>query len=91
MRSMLDMYQSTFRAMTPSMNPFEFIAPPSPAASEKTRARDVEIVAGETPAKMDSTEVQDLKLRVEELESLVSKVARQRPARRTKAKPRKSR
>ena len=88
MKAMLDMYQSTFRAMTPSMNPFEFMTPASPANAESARGRNRETEFAGVPRKKDSSEVDELKQRVEELEALVSRVARKRTPRPRKPKAR---
>jgi len=84
MKALLDMYQSTFRAMTPSMNPFEFMTPSSPASSESARAREREPESAGVARKKGSSEVDELKQRVEELEALVSQVA----ARKRRPRPR---
>lgn len=71
-KALTDLYQSTYRAMTPTMNPFAFMgmqvppaenpAPPAPAAAPAT-----------SPAESASPEeVQQLHRRVADLERLVS-------------------
>jgi polyhydroxyalkanoate synthesis repressor PhaR len=75
MKALLDMYQGTFRAMTPSMNPFEFMTPTSPPGVESAPGREREAGSTRAPRKKDSSEVDELKQRVEELEALVSRVA----------------
>ncbi|MDP9052116.1 MAG: polyhydroxyalkanoate synthesis regulator DNA-binding domain-containing protein [Acidobacteriota bacterium] len=77
MKNMLDIYQNTYRAMAPPLNPFEFLqrrdgttsvaesqpeAPPAEKRSSKVK----------TPA---AGEVDELKQRVAELEALVSSIA----------------
>lgn len=77
-KALTDLYQSTYRAMTPALNPFEFMgihaesgesrpapAPGSPAATPTPRA-------SEPP-----DEVQHLKQRVADLERMVSSFATQ--------------
>jgi polyhydroxyalkanoate synthesis repressor PhaR len=91
MKAMLDMYQSTFRAMTPTMNPFEFMARPTPAATEEERRRDVVGESRGQTQKHGYAEVQHLKQRVEELEALVSKGGRKRPGDRHKSRRRTAR
>lgn len=65
MKAMMDMYQNAYRTMAPPMNPFEFMA--------GTPARAAESVATATTGERDGGEVGELKRRVAELESLVSK------------------
>jgi polyhydroxyalkanoate synthesis repressor PhaR len=67
MKAMMDMYQNAYRTMAPPMNPFEFMAGP-PA-----RAGAAESVPTPASGKRDGGEVDELKRRVAELESLVSK------------------
>ncbi len=70
-KAMLDLYQNTYRAMAPAMNPFEFMqapggeaAPGSEEGSGKARSN------GREPGEVDL-----LKERVAELEKLVSSLA----------------
>jgi polyhydroxyalkanoate synthesis repressor PhaR len=87
MKAMLDIYQNTYRAMAPPLNPFEFMqnpyAPrsgaggPPPAAP---RADAHEAGAGNA-AQAHAEEVDKLKERVAELEKLVSSFAPKRSAR----------
>lgn len=80
MKAMLDLYQNTYRAVAPQLNPFEFIqhvqsnrgAPgngPAPPAAEKPAES-----SGASPSPADSEEVRELKTRLAELEKLVSKL-----------------
>ena len=79
MKTMLEIYQSTYRAMVPPLNPFDFmqnlrterdVAGEGPPATCK---RDAGAAAGEKrPAGRKSDEVKDLKRRIAELERLVS-------------------
>jgi polyhydroxyalkanoate synthesis repressor PhaR len=79
MKTMLDIYQNTYRAMVPPLNPFDFMQnlrteldmagnEPSPpatnAASGSGRRKKTD--------RQDSDEVKDLKRRIAELERLVS-------------------
>ena len=83
-KAMLDLYQNTYRAMAPALNPFDFMqspAPPSPIEDAGGRA-DMR------PSSADSRqpdEVTQLKERVAELEKMVSSfskgTARKKPAR----------
>jgi polyhydroxyalkanoate synthesis repressor PhaR len=86
MKAMLDMYQSTYRAMP---NPFDFmpgVRAGQENAGDGKRAAGPENrppANGESPRPKDPTEVQDLKGRVAELEKLVSTLV----AEKTKGKP----
>jgi polyhydroxyalkanoate synthesis repressor PhaR len=86
MKTMFDLYQDTYRAMSPAVNPFGFFRPgaagpaPVPAASEQPVAVPAQAAAGRGS---ESQEVGDLKQRVAELERLVASVA-------PRKKPRKS-
>jgi polyhydroxyalkanoate synthesis repressor PhaR len=82
MQTVLEMYQNAFRAMSPPLNPFEFMrpAPANPQTSSSTAA------AGQASSRRPSPdesaggdEVGDLKQRVQELESLVSRMAGRKP------------
>jgi hypothetical protein len=78
MKTMLEIYQSTYRAMVPPLNPFEFMQSPR---TERDVAGDAPrpTAANATPggsrrtkaARQDSDEVKDLKRRIAELERLV--------------------
>lgn len=69
-KAMLDLYQSTYRAMAPSLNPFEFLQnPPGTEASAAEQAGE----SGTNGRPLD--EVNRLKERVAELEKLVSSMA----------------
>lgn len=77
MKTMLDIYQNTYRVMTPPLNPFEFIqhkdAPPAPEPSA-ANAQEPE----------PPSDVTELKQRVAELEALVAKIAPKKTAKRKK-------
>lgn len=72
-KAMLDLYKSTYRAMSPAFNPFDFM--PGAAAG----SREAPSAAGEAPPEQPSggkpSEVTDLRQRVAELEKLVSSLA----------------
>jgi polyhydroxyalkanoate synthesis repressor PhaR len=75
MKAMLDIYQNTYRVMSPPLNPFEFIQKKEASHPE---AGEAHASAGQTAAKTrkpDEAEVDELKRRVEELENLVSRLA----------------
>ncbi len=93
MKAMLDMYQNAYRALPPSMNPFEFMqarwAPPSAEAggphapgmaSEGPRQKDEQPPIPEG-AKVEAAKVDELKQRIEELESLLLKRGPRKAAR----------
>ena len=80
-KAVLDMYQNAYRAMSPPLNPFEFIQTPagprpvapqapgsSPAAKGPSPGEAARQQSGET------TGVDELKQRIEELEALVSEL-----------------
>jgi polyhydroxyalkanoate synthesis repressor PhaR len=80
MKAMLDLYQSTYRAVAPQLNPFDFMqyvqsnrsAPengPVPPAAEKPAES-----SGQGASPVDSEEVKELKTRLAELEKMVSKL-----------------
>jgi polyhydroxyalkanoate synthesis repressor PhaR len=87
-KAVLDMYQSAYRAMTPPLNPFQFIpaptgptAPPTPTESAGRTVR----------VKKDDNDVDELKQRIEELESLVRGAGTKRAASKRKGKSRSAR
>jgi polyhydroxyalkanoate synthesis repressor PhaR len=80
MKTMLDIYQNTYRVMAPPLNPFEFVqhkdAQSGTAPKPTPTGR-----AGEPEATAD---VDELKQRVAELEALVAKIAPKTPAKKKK-------
>jgi len=82
-KAMFDLYQSAYRSMPSPLNPFGFI--PVPGAQRPANA-DTTPPPAETSGKGD--ESVELKRRVEELESLVSRLSARTPGRKRKAKPR---
>jgi polyhydroxyalkanoate synthesis repressor PhaR len=91
MKTMMEMYQDAYRAMPVAMNPFEFLQgrwgqsgpanqiPGNPQADPGRQAN-----ASATPAK--AGEVDELKRRVEELESLLTKKTAKKKARKGKSR-----
>jgi polyhydroxyalkanoate synthesis repressor PhaR len=89
MKTMMEMYQNAYRALPPTMNPFEFLqgrwgqstggAPGNPQA-EPDRQRTPSI------ARAKPSEVDELKRRVEELELLLTKSATKKNARKGKSR-----
>jgi polyhydroxyalkanoate synthesis repressor PhaR len=93
MRAMLDIAQNTYRAIAPPFNPFEFSQrKDAPASAGPVRA--AEATANETTAHSDknedSSEVNELKRRLAELESLVSQMAPKTTARKPGNQPKKT-
>ena len=90
MKAMLDLYQSTYRAMPSPLNPFDFMQ--TARANQETPQDRVVSAAPEKPPETrtadakssDSTEVRDLKSRMAELEKLVSTLTNSKPKRRRK-------
>lgn len=79
MKAFLDMYQNAYRAMTPPLNPFDFMRA---AGSETPPAQPFSTPPSAT-ATTEPTDVDELKQRVQELEGLVSKL---RPVKKGKKK-----
>ena len=83
MKTMLDIYQNTYRVMAPPLNPFEFIqhkegaagAPQEPPQPVRSRAPEPH---------PEAAGVDELKQRVAELEALVAKIAPKKSATRKK-------
>jgi polyhydroxyalkanoate synthesis repressor PhaR len=84
MKAVMDMYQNAYRAMAPPLNPFEFMRPP--AARRAAEAPAAGNVSKEAAG--HGSEVDELKQRVEELESVVSKLGKKKKSRRGSARRR---
>jgi polyhydroxyalkanoate synthesis repressor PhaR len=90
MKALFDMYQSAYRAMHQTLAPFDFVQnimgtavrPPANEASAPPPPENPQ--AAPTAETSDEPEVKDLRRRLEELETLVSKLA---PERKRKRKP----
>jgi len=92
MKAMLDMYQNAYRALPPPMNPFTFMQPRwaqppteadmSRAATTPTRGerRQEDHRPAREGARADAVEVDELKRRIEELESLLTRRGSKRTA-----------
>lgn len=77
-KAMLDLYQSTYRAMVPALNPFDFLQNAAPQQSSEAGA------AGSAPTAA-SDDLSQLKQRISELERAISGMgARPSPAPRGK-------
>jgi polyhydroxyalkanoate synthesis repressor PhaR len=72
MKTMLDIYQNTYRVMAPPLNPFEFL---QRKEADGEAAASVPVAPGEGKA---PAEVSELKQRVAELENLVATLAAQK-------------
>ncbi len=102
MRALFDMYQSAYRAMPQPLAPFDFMQgimgsagvrppvenatppPENPPADPPAAAPS----AAPAPQPGEEPQVKELRRRVEELETLVSKLAPERKTPRAKSKPR---
>lgn len=73
-KAMLDLYKSTYRAMSPAFNPFDFMQSANPAASRPAPSPSAEAEPEQEPGE-NSSDVTSLKERVAELEKLVSTLA----------------
>jgi polyhydroxyalkanoate synthesis repressor PhaR len=89
LRAMVEMYQSAFRAMSPALNPFDFMRPLSGVGKASPEAPPAEefrhpanVSQGEKPK---TREVQDLRQRLEELEGMVSHLKRNKKMRSRRA------
>lgn len=88
-KAILDLYKSTYRAMSPAFNPFEFMQAAGASPSRESTSPASQPDAEQKPAG-DQGEVTSLKERVAELERLVSTLApkkRQPRATARKARP----
>jgi polyhydroxyalkanoate synthesis repressor PhaR len=85
MKAMLDIYQNTYRAMAPPLNPFDFmqnLRPDRDTPHGERRPNATETPAGAPQAETgrpDSDEVTELKKRLAELERLVSRLVPEKP------------
>jgi polyhydroxyalkanoate synthesis repressor PhaR len=74
MKGVLEMYQNAYRAMTPPLG-FEFMPPPGPAPASDAPDRTHDFRSSRAQ-ESGGAEVDELRRRVAELESLVSKPAK---------------
>ena len=87
MKAMLDIYQNTYRAMTPPMNPFEYMPGfaasrvPASEASPPESPDAARIPRAQPGKRQESEEVAELKQRVADLEKLVGSLTGKKPAR----------
>lgn len=96
MKSILDFYQNTYRAMAPPVNPFDFM---SGQSAERRRSAETSAAPATGPGPQDSRtrpaaatdadEVVEMKRRLAELEEVVSRMAPGQTPRKSKTrKPR---
>ena len=97
MKTVVDMYQNAYRAMTPPLNPFEFMQPPASSRSaQPAQSPDAEETQGSRETRVPGRgrtggdDVNELKRRVAELESLVAKRPIAGPRKRKAAQHRKT-
>ena len=76
MKAMLDLYQDTYRAMTPAVNPFQFFSPGVAAPGFSQGPAPVAKTAGE------AAETDELRQRVAELERMVASLTPKKSRRR---------
>jgi polyhydroxyalkanoate synthesis repressor PhaR len=78
-KAMLDLYQSTYRAMAPALNPFEFMQSAGAPVTPPVETGSVGPTAPSSPASgRNAEDVDRLKDRVNELEKLVLTLASQK-------------
>jgi polyhydroxyalkanoate synthesis repressor PhaR len=83
MKTMLDIYQNTYRVMTPPLNPFEFVQRKDAATHPPAESAP----PAETHAQSshpEATDVDELKRKVAELEAMVSRIAPKKTPRKKK-------
>jgi len=95
MKAMLDMYQNAYRALTPSMNPFELLQgrwmqpPGQPASSPAANGATASSTEPRSPAASTSasaSEVEELKRRIGELEAQLTKRVPKKEPRKAKSR-----
>jgi polyhydroxyalkanoate synthesis repressor PhaR len=95
-KSVLDLYQNAYRAMAPPLNPFEFIQgpaaphPAAPAVPWGSRTAQGSSPADTHQEKDETVGVDELKQRIEELESLVLELGARKTERKRKGKSRRT-
>lgn len=91
MKAMLDLYQDTYRAMSPAVNPFGMFGSGFPGSAGAVQERPAPAPsAGQTPAGV-APETEELRQRVAELEKLVSSLRPPKPSRKLRNRPQRSR
>lgn len=91
MKALFDMYQNAFRAMTPPLNPFEYMPRPVVPAATSTEPQ-APYVPKYPGADDDAQSRADLRQRLEELEGIVARFKKKRkpPGKKKKKKGRRS-
>jgi polyhydroxyalkanoate synthesis repressor PhaR len=84
MKTMFDMYQNAYRSMPSPLNPFAFM--PVPGLQRQPEPENAMPSPPSTPG--NPRENEELRRRVEELESVVANLRSRKPARKSKAKSR---
>lgn len=81
MQAVLDMYQNAFRAMSPPLNPFDFMRASRTAQEAAPGPRKASPPVGPSVPETHGggAEVDELRQRVQELEAMVSKMASRKP------------
>lgn len=78
MKAMLDLYKSTYRAITPALNPFDFVQnAPEPVPTEGNDTGDAPSTAGAPAHRSDNGELKRLRDRLAELEKQVASLSPQ--------------
>ena len=91
MNAMLDLYQTTYRALPPPMNPLDFMRWPQPAAPTGTPPPTAPPESGQTLSKGSKprkVEISELKRRIAELEAATPKHRQKNKAKGQKPKSR---
>ena len=95
MKAAVDMYQDAYRAISPTLSAFESTPPPSASRAAPMQAPPVDRAEEATPelskthrAKDETAEVEALRRRLEELESLVSNLGAEKGSRKRKTNSR---
>jgi polyhydroxyalkanoate synthesis repressor PhaR len=75
MKGMMDMYQNAYRALPPAVNPFEFLQGQwgQPGANRSSAEQPPQASPPVAATAVPGSEVDDLKRRIEELESLLTR------------------
>jgi polyhydroxyalkanoate synthesis repressor PhaR len=91
-KAMLDLYRSTYQAMSPALDPFEFLrgsspAPEKPGMNQQTAPSPVQGATESQGDTADPEEVRRLKQRLSELEKRVSSIAPKKSSRARRKSP----
>jgi polyhydroxyalkanoate synthesis repressor PhaR len=88
MKAMMDMYQNAYRALPTPINPFEFLQGKGPSADRATGNSQpkTEQPMSAPASQANAGQVDELKRRVEELESMLTKRAARKSPRKAKSR-----